>query len=74
LDLQKLNKHLLSSLTDREFEVLQNIYNGKTNNQIADTLFVSINTVKAHIKSGYLKLDTTSRSTTIKRLRDLMMK
>ena len=74
LDPQKLNKHLLSPLTDREFEVLQNIYNGKTNNQIADGMFVSVNTVKAHIKSSYLKLDTGSRATTIKRLRDLMMK
>jgi len=74
LNLQKLNRHLLSPLTEREFEVLQNIYNGKTNNQMADALYISVNTVKAHIKSGYLKLDTTSRSTAIKRLRELMLK
>ncbi len=74
LDIEKLNKHLLSPLTEREFEVLQNIYNGKTNNQIADSMFVSVNTIKAHLKSGYLKLDTSSRSTTIKRLRELMLK
>ena len=74
LDLLKLNRHLLSPLTDREFEVLQHIYNGKTNNQIADGMFVSVNTIKAHIKSGYLKLDTSSRSTAIKRLRELMLK
>jgi DNA-binding NarL/FixJ family response regulator len=74
LELKKLNRHLLSPLTEREFEVLQNIYNGKTNNQIAETLYVSVNTIKAHIKSGYLKLDTTSRSTAIKRLREFMLK
>ena len=74
LDLQKINKHLLSALTEREFEVLQHIYNGKTNNQIADALFVSVNTIKAHIKSSYLKLDTSSRTTTIKKLRELMLK
>jgi len=74
LDQQKINKSLLSPLTEREFEVLQNIYNGKTNNQIADALFVSVNTIKAHIKSSYLKLDTSSRATTIKRLRELMLK
>ena len=74
LDIEKLNKHLLSPLSEREFEVVQNIYNGKTNNQIADSMFVSVNTIKAHIKSGYLKLDTTSRSTAIKRLRELMLK
>jgi len=74
LKMQKLNKHLLSQLTDREFEVLQSIYNGKTNNQIAESLYVSVNTVKAHIKSCYLKLDATSRSMVIKRLRELMLK
>ena len=74
LNLQKLNRYLLSPLTDREFEVLQNIYNGRTNNQIADALYVSVNTVKAHIKSCYLKLDATSRSMVIKRLRELMLK
>ena len=74
LDLQKLNRHLLSTLTEREFDVLQHIYNGKTNHQIAEILFVSVNTIKAHIKNGYLKLDTSSRSTTIKRLRELMVK
>jgi len=74
LDLQRINKHLLSSLTEREFEVLQNIYVGKTNNQIAETLFLSVNTIKAHIKSSYLKLDTSSRATTINRLRELMLK
>ena len=74
LSLQKLNRYLLSPLTDREFEVLQNIYNGRTNNQIADALYVSVNTIKAHIKSCYLKLDATSRSMVIKRLRELMLK
>jgi len=74
LDIDKLNRHLLSPLTEREFEVLQNIYNGKTNNQIADAMFISVNTIKAHLKSAYLKLDTSSRSTTVKRLRELMLK
>jgi DNA-binding NarL/FixJ family response regulator len=74
LDLQKLNRHLLSPLTEREFEVLQSIYNGKTNNQMADAFYISVNTIKAHIKSAYLKLDASSRSVAIKRLRELMLK
>ncbi len=74
LDIKKINKHLLSPLTDREFDVIQQIYLGKTNNQMAETLFISVNTVKAHIKSGYLKLDAGSRSMAIKRLRELMTK
>jgi DNA-binding NarL/FixJ family response regulator len=72
LDLDKINKHLLSPLTDREFNVLQLIYQGRTNNQIAAELFVTINTVKVHIRNTYLKLDAASHSTAIVRARELM--
>lgn len=74
LDLDKINAHLLSPLTDREFKVLQLIYQGRTNNQIAEELFVTINTVKVHIRNTYLKLDAASHSTAIVRARELMMK
>lgn len=74
LSIEKINKHLISPLSDREFEVLQLIYQGKTNNQIAESLFVTVNTIKVHIKNAYLKLDAISRSTAIVRLRTLMMK
>jgi DNA-binding NarL/FixJ family response regulator len=74
LDFEKINKSLLSQLSIREFEVLQQIYNGKTNNQIAAELFVSINTIKVHIKNAYLKLDAESRTSAIVHLRKLMMK
>ena len=39
--MEKINKHLLSPLTDREFDVVKLIYAGKTNNQLAAELFVS---------------------------------
>ncbi|HYF30985.1 MAG TPA: response regulator transcription factor [Chitinophagaceae bacterium] len=74
LHLEKINKHLLSPLTDREFAVMELIYAGKTNNQLAAELFVSLNTVKVHIKNAYLKLDAPSRTKAIARLRDLMQK
>lgn len=69
-----INRRLTSSLSEREFGVVQLIYNGKTNNQIAEILFVSVNTIKAHIKNIHLKLDTDSRSTLIRRLQELMAK
>lgn len=72
LSLEKINSPLTSPLSEREFSVTELIYQGKTNNQIAEDLFVSVNTVKAHIKSIYLKLDADSRSTLIFRLRELM--
>ncbi len=71
---EKINRHLINSVTEREFEVLQLIYEGKTNQQIAQQLFVSLNTIKRHINNAYLKLDTSSRSTAIARLRELMLK
>jgi DNA-binding CsgD family transcriptional regulator len=52
---------------------LKLIYEGKTNKQIADDMFISTNTVKKHINNAYLKIDTTSRATTIAKLRDLML-
>jgi DNA-binding NarL/FixJ family response regulator len=70
----KINRYLLSPISEREFEVLQLIYNGKTNQQIAEELFISVNTIKKHINSSYLKLDATSRTAAIAKLRDLMKK
>jgi len=74
LNIDKINKYLLSPISEREFEVLQKIYQGKTNNQIANDLFVTVNTIKVHIKNTYLKLDVSSRTTAIARLRELMIK
>ncbi|MEO8961533.1 MAG: response regulator transcription factor [Ginsengibacter sp.] len=74
ITLDQINKYLLSPVSDREFDVLKLIYDGKTNQQIAEELFVSINTVKKHINSTYLKLDVGSRTSAIVRLRELMRK
>jgi len=74
LSIEKINRHLIAPLSEREFEVLELIYQGKTNNQIAETLYVTVNTIKVHIKNAYLKLDAASRSTAIVRLRALMLK
>lgn len=72
--LNTINKSLPEPISEREFELLQLIYNGYTNQQIADHLFISLNTVKKHINHMYLKLDSHSRSGTIARLRELMKK
>jgi DNA-binding NarL/FixJ family response regulator len=74
LSLEKLNRHLLSPLSDREFELSQLLYDGITNTQIAEKLFISVNTVKTHLKNIYLKMDATSRVEVIKHLRKLMLK
>jgi DNA-binding NarL/FixJ family response regulator len=74
LHMEKINKHLSSPLSEREFEVLTHIYDGRTNQQICDLLFISLNTIKKHINSAYLKIDASSRGAGIARLRELMLK
>lgn len=48
-------------LTRRETEILGEIYKGKTNTQIAQELFISESTVKAHIYNLFRKLGVGSR-------------
>lgn len=72
LVLSKLNQRLQDTISEREFELLSLIYEGKTNKQLADALFISLNTVKKHINHIYLKIDASSRASAIVRLRELM--
>jgi len=72
LNLQKINSHLLSPLSQREYDVVLLIYAGKTNQQISQELFISINTLKRHINNAYMRLQVTTRTTAIKKLRELM--
>jgi len=48
-------------LTDREAEILALITQGLTNKQIADRVFLSINSVKTYIRSAYRKIGVTTR-------------
>ena len=52
---------LPADLTDREYEVISMIGQGLSNLQIADQLFLSINSVKTYVRSAYRKLGVTSR-------------
>ena len=49
------------NLTDREVDILLKITEGLSNNEIAEKLFISINTVKYHTKNLYEKLDIKKR-------------
>jgi two-component system, NarL family, response regulator LiaR len=56
-----LKEKTLDQLTPTEFQVLRLIGQGKSNDDIAEVMFISKNTVRSHIKSIYAKLDTHSR-------------
>lgn len=49
-------------LSEREEQVLALIAEGLTNQEIADRVFVSINSVKTYIRSAYRKIGVSSRS------------
>lgn len=58
-------------LTGREFEVLQLIALGKTNNEIAEELIVSVHTAKAHVCSILQKMCVNDRvQAAVKAVRD----
>ncbi len=50
------------NLSPREGEVLQQVAQGATNKQIADSLFISENTVKTHMRNIMEKLHISNRS------------
>jgi two-component system, NarL family, response regulator LiaR len=49
-------------LTQREHDVLRMMASGKSNQEIADALFVSLGTVKVHVTHILAKLGVKSRS------------
>ena len=55
------------SLSPREFLVLTQVAQGKSNDEIASALFMSVNTVKTHVRSVLAKLDAKSRTAAVAR-------
>jgi DNA-binding NarL/FixJ family response regulator len=54
-----------AGISPRESDVLQLVVLGHSNQEIADTLFLSINSVKTYIRSTYRKIHATSRGQAI---------
>jgi len=49
-------------ITNREYEVLQHIYLGLSNQEIADKLFLSESTIKTHVSNLLVKLNAKRRT------------
>ena len=62
---------LVEPLTDRERVVLSHLATLQTNREIADDLFISVNTVKAHARAVYRKLEVSNRREAVRRAREL---
>jgi LuxR family transcriptional regulator, maltose regulon positive regulatory protein len=68
-----LGAELPEPLSEREREVLTLVAAGKTNQEIAEDLFVALSTVKTHIKNIYGKLDARNRTQALARARELRL-
>jgi len=69
----KLNEPELQRLgiSKREYEVLELIAQGLSNQEIAERLFVSLSTVKTHSSNLFMKLDARRRTQAIHRAKEL---
>jgi two-component system, NarL family, response regulator LiaR len=58
-------------ISKRELEVLELMAQGLSNQEIADKLFVSLNTIKTHSSNLFLKLDVSRRTQAVQKAREL---
>ena len=61
----------VETLTERELEVLRHVSCLLSNAELASEMYITVNTVKTHLKHIYRKLDTTRRGEAIRRARQL---
>ena len=62
-----------ADISSRELEVLQLIAKGMSNQEIADTLYLSLSTIKTHIANLYFKLDVTRRTQAVEKAKKLSL-
>lgn len=60
--LEEINTGLSDNITKKEYEILVDVTNGLTNEMIAEKHFISLNTVKTHLKRIFTKLDISTRN------------
>ncbi|MBA4057112.1 MAG: helix-turn-helix transcriptional regulator [Marivirga sp.] len=68
----KINEDVFkqTGISKREYEVLELMSRGNSNQEIADKLFVSLNTVKTHTSNLFTKLDVKRRTQAIQRAKE----
>ena len=60
-------------ISNREYEILELIAKGASNQEIADELYLSINTVKTHTSNLFMKLDVSRRTQAVKKGKELRL-
>lgn len=59
-------------LTSKEREVFRFVQKGLTNSEIASEMFISVNTVKSHLKNIYKKMNVRNRTSLCNKIHDAM--
>jgi two-component system, NarL family, response regulator LiaR len=67
------NQLIRLGISKREHEVLELMASGLSNQEIADKLFVSLNTIKTHSSNLFLKLEVNRRTQAIQKAKDLQI-
>ena len=62
---------MLEDLTPRELEVLGHLAELLSTEEIASAMFVSVNTVRTHVRSILRKLGVPRRNAAVRRAREL---
>jgi LuxR family transcriptional regulator, maltose regulon positive regulatory protein len=62
---------VVEPLTERELEVLVHVSDMLNTAEVADEMYISVNTVKTHLRNIYRKLATSHRNEAVRRARQL---
>ena len=70
---EKATQPLIEPLSQRELDVLRLLPTNLTTPEMAESLYIGVNTVRSHIKNIYSKLGVHKRSEAVAKARDLMI-
>lgn len=69
----KQSDSVIDRLTERELEVLGEVAQGKSNQAVADSLYLSVRAIEKHINSIFTKLDLPPEPETNRRVRAVLL-
>ena len=71
----QINNQLIDKLgiSKREYEILEFMAQGCSNQEIADKAFVSVSTVKTHVSNLFVKLDVQRRTQAVNKAKEMQL-